>query len=179
MLGFAPSFMNSFCINQVVSSFRKLMRWHNGLHIKSYVLVKCLYSSIIDVPRSIVLSQGDEVTDLGCSWTIPTYVLNHDDGWQLGNPLGVVGNPEEDVPPNGNPHPFHEEEDVLQVEGEQLENMVDQNLLEAQGDPIWDNAVQHILVQLTVGLFGLNKTCNSLLNLAQSALPQPAQHDQM
>jgi hypothetical protein len=66
MLGFPVTLMNDICIHQDMASFGKLLHWHNSPRIKSYVLVKCLYRFFNDVPRSIVLSQGDDSSSLGC-----------------------------------------------------------------------------------------------------------------
>jgi hypothetical protein len=61
-----------------------------------------------------------------------------------------IANLEDNIPPNGNPHPFPEDdndEDFLQAMGDFMENLVNQNLggvqeaqgiQEAQGGPIWE-----------------------------------------
>lgn len=65
LLGFSVGLMNDMCIYQAVASFDKLLRWHNSPKAKSYVLVKCLYKFVNEVPRSIVLTQGDDSMGLG------------------------------------------------------------------------------------------------------------------
>lgn len=146
LLGFPVGLMNDMCIHQAVASFGKLLRWHNSHRIKSYVLVKCIYKYVNDVPRSIVLTQDDESMGLGCSWIVLVYVPTPEDEWWLGN-IDTVANQEDDVPPNGNPHPLpedDEDEEFLQAEGDFMENLVNQNVNgphgDAQGDPIWENA---------------------------------------
>jgi hypothetical protein len=149
MLGFLVTHMNDMCIHQVVASFGKLFRWHNSPRIKSCVLVKCLYISTREVPISVLLSFGVDNTGMACSWSIPIYILTPDDYWQLGN-NDEIANLEDNIPPNGNPHPFPEDdndEDFLQAMGDFMENLVNQNLggvqeaqgiQEAQGGPIWE-----------------------------------------
>jgi hypothetical protein len=69
-----------------MASFGKLLSWHNNTRIKSYILVKCMYRSFNDVPRSIVLTQGDDSTRLGCYWTIQfTFSL-----WKMIGGLGIL-----------------------------------------------------------------------------------------
>jgi hypothetical protein len=142
VVGFSVTLMNDMCIHQVVASFGKLLRWHNSPRIKSYVLVKCMYKSFNDVPRRIMLTQGEVSTGLGCSWTVLVYILTPEDNWRLGDIEALV-NHEDDVPPNGNPHPLPEEdndEDFFQAEGDIMENADNHNLGgvqgPAQGDPI-------------------------------------------
>jgi hypothetical protein len=53
MLGFPLDFMHNFYIHQVVSSFGRLIRWHNSRNIKSYVLVPCMYHSVQEVSHNI------------------------------------------------------------------------------------------------------------------------------
>jgi cbb3-type cytochrome oxidase subunit 1 len=68
--------------------FGRLIRWHNSTIIKSYVLIKCLYNSVLKVPRSIVLSFEDDHFGRGYSWSVLTYVLNIVNGCPMGNGLG-------------------------------------------------------------------------------------------
>jgi hypothetical protein len=65
MQGILATHINDMCIHQVVASFGKLLRWHNSPRIKSYVLVKCLYTLAHEVPRSVLLSFGDDDTGQG------------------------------------------------------------------------------------------------------------------
>jgi hypothetical protein len=61
-----------------------------------------MYKIFNDVPRSIVLTQGEVSTGLGCSWTVLVYILTPEDNWRLGDVEALV-NHEDDVPPNDNP----------------------------------------------------------------------------
>jgi hypothetical protein len=138
--------MNDMCIHQVMASFGKLLRRHNSPRIKSYVLVKCMYRSFNDVPRSIMLTHGEISTGLGCSWTVHVYILTPEDDWRLGD-IEALAN----LPPNGNPHPLTEEdndEDFLQTEGDFMENADNHNFGgvqgPAQGDSVWENATLNL-----------------------------------
>jgi len=53
MLGSLLDYMHNVHVNVVVSSFSKLIRWHNSPIIKVYVLVKCMYNSTLDVPDQL------------------------------------------------------------------------------------------------------------------------------
>jgi hypothetical protein len=51
-------------IYQAVSSFDKIVTWHNNRRALGNVLVKCLYNEPTSVPHTLVLSQG-EIHDRG------------------------------------------------------------------------------------------------------------------
>jgi hypothetical protein len=141
MLGFPLDYMTSAHVNQVVASFGKIIRWHNSPNIKSFVLVKCMHNSAADVPRSIIFTRGEDHFGHGCSWSVPTFVLNTDLDWPHGD--WIMDRPEDPLPENGNPHPLPEEE-ALQQEGENMEAFVNQNIhmFQANPDPAWEAALQ-------------------------------------
>jgi hypothetical protein len=108
MLGYPLDYRSLEFIDQTVSSFGKLITWHNNCRSLGYVLVKCLYNGAQSMPRSLVFRQGESWT-----WTVLVYVLN----WEG---LGEHHPEVEDVPPDGNPHPMPQEPlgpDLHQSEG--------------------------------------------------------------
>jgi hypothetical protein len=50
LLGYPPDYRDLEHIDQVVSSFAKLVTWHNNKRSLGHVLVKCLYSDVQSVP---------------------------------------------------------------------------------------------------------------------------------
>jgi hypothetical protein len=107
LLGYPPDYRDLVHIDQAVSSFAKLVTWHNNGRSLGYVLVKCLYNDAQSVPRSLVLRQGER-NGRGWCWTIPVYVLNWDH-------LDVHVPDVDDIPPGGNPHP-PAMDDIFQAE---------------------------------------------------------------
>jgi hypothetical protein len=98
MLGFPLDYRSLEFIDQAISSFGKLITWHNNRRSLGYVLVKFVYNGAQLVPRSLVFRQGER-NGTSWSWTVPVYVLN----WEgLDEHHAEV----EDVPPDGNPHPI-------------------------------------------------------------------------
>jgi hypothetical protein len=98
LLGYPLDYRNVQHIDQAVSSFGKLVNWHNNHRALEYVLVKCLYNDTRTVPRSLVFRQGER-NGRGWNWTVPVYVLNweHLDDWHINM---------DDVPIGGDPHPL-------------------------------------------------------------------------
>jgi hypothetical protein len=58
MLGFPLDYRSLEYINQIVSSFGKLVTWHNNRRSLGYAPVKCLYNGAQSVPRSLIFRQG-------------------------------------------------------------------------------------------------------------------------
>jgi hypothetical protein len=58
LLGYPLDYRNLVHNDQVVTSFGKMVTWHNNRRALGYVLVKCLYNYPKIVPRSLVLWQG-------------------------------------------------------------------------------------------------------------------------
>jgi hypothetical protein len=54
------------------------------------------------IPQSLIISEGSPVGDNGNSWTILVFILYS----QLNDALP---GDEDQIPPNGNPHPMHEQ----------------------------------------------------------------------
>jgi hypothetical protein len=48
-----------------VSSFGKLITWHNNRRSLGYVLVKCLYNGAQSIPRNLVFRQGEKMVQVG------------------------------------------------------------------------------------------------------------------
>ncbi|TVU33893.1 hypothetical protein EJB05_15707, partial [Eragrostis curvula] len=133
LLGYPLDYRNLHHIDQTCSSFGKLVHWHSNPAVTAYVLVKCMYDNAEDVPRSLVIKQGEEDSGDGRTWTTPAYILN----WEPYNQNPVQ---DDEIPPDGNPHPFFP---VVQPgEAEQMEQLANQNLNQFQGDPAWEAAAQ-------------------------------------
>jgi hypothetical protein len=140
MLGFPLDYRSLEFIDQAVSSFGKLVTWHNNQRSLGYVLVKCLYNGAQSVPRSLVFRQGER-NGTAWSWNVPVYVLN----WEgLDDHHAEM----EDVPPDGNPHPMPQA--PLDPDLHQAEDIADQimdnelpahQLQHDQLDP-WEAAAQ-------------------------------------
>lgn len=67
---------------------------------KSRVLVQALILSLDRVPRSLVVSCGTLIGGMGCSWSIPVYILN-------GHFPDAFPANEDPMPFDGVPHPEH------------------------------------------------------------------------
>lgn len=98
ILGFPLDYRTLEHIDQVVSSFGKMLRWYNPPSKLGYVLVKCLYNEAQSVTRSLVFRQGTRQGS-GWSWGSPVYILN----WE--HPEKLFRKHDE-VPADGNPHPL-------------------------------------------------------------------------
>jgi hypothetical protein len=58
LLGYPLDYRNLVHIDQAITSFGKMVTWHNNGRDFGYVLVKCLYTDPQIVPRSLVLKKG-------------------------------------------------------------------------------------------------------------------------
>jgi hypothetical protein len=85
-------------IDQAVTSFGKMLTWHNNRRDHGYVLVNCLYNDPQTIPRSLVLRQGG-IEGTCWNWTVLVYILN----WEHLNEWHVDM---DDLPSDGNPHPL-------------------------------------------------------------------------
>ncbi|KAG8065205.1 hypothetical protein GUJ93_ZPchr0004g40149 [Zizania palustris] len=88
-------------LEQVVASFGKILYWHSEDSNLSRVLLKVLFDSTINIPRSITVKSCHSMNGEGRSWTFPVYILNNElaDGFPAD---------EDNLPPDGgNPHPFN------------------------------------------------------------------------
>uniref|UniRef100_J3MJW1 DUF7597 domain-containing protein n=1 Tax=Oryza brachyantha TaxID=4533 RepID=J3MJW1_ORYBR len=56
----------------------QLLRWVNGLRFRGRILEKCIFSSVEEVPRKLVLKKYTTFCGDGRSWTISVFVLNGD-----------------------------------------------------------------------------------------------------
>lgn len=135
MLGFPLDYRTLEHVDQAITCFGKMVRWHNPPTKLGYVLVKCLYNEPQTVPRSIVFRQGIR-QGAGWSWSVPVYILD----WEHPEELF----PEhDDIPPGGNPHPMPP---ALQAEAEHVQAFMDEQLnhhhqLHHLGDPHWDQFI--------------------------------------
>jgi hypothetical protein len=85
-------------IDHAVTSFGKMVTWHNNRRALGYVLLKCLYNDPQTVPRSLVLRQR-EIEGIGWNKMVPVYILN----WEHLNQWHAEM---DDLPSDGNPHPL-------------------------------------------------------------------------
>lgn len=74
-LGIPPRFRTPAIIEQTVSQFGKLLRWHSRDKVLGRVLVKVRYTVPHEVPAKIVMGHTSEISGLGESWTFYPYVL--------------------------------------------------------------------------------------------------------
>jgi hypothetical protein len=68
MLGYPLDYRALNFIDQAMTSFGKLVSWHNNPRANGFVLVKCLYNGTDYVPRSLIFRQGDRSE---ASWSCP------------------------------------------------------------------------------------------------------------
>ncbi len=74
-LGIPPRFRTPAIIEQTVSQFGKLLRWHSRDKVLGRVLVKVRYTVPHEVPAKIVMGHTSEIGGLGESWTFYPHVL--------------------------------------------------------------------------------------------------------
>jgi hypothetical protein len=102
LLGYPMDYRNLAHIDQVITSFGKMVTWHNNGRNLGYVLVKCLYNDPQTVPRSLVLRQGG-IEGTGWNWMVPVYILNweHLNQWHADmDDLPLDGNPPSSASPS-------------------------------------------------------------------------------
>lgn len=97
-LAFPLDFQTRDIISQAVGHFGTIITWTRNDRCKSRILLRCKVTFISRVPRSLLICEGNVAGDNGSSWSVPIYVLSsqHTD---------VLGGDEDQIPPNGNPHP--------------------------------------------------------------------------
>lgn len=117
MLGFSRDCRTLELVDQVVTSFGKMMCSHNPPTKLGYVLVKCLYNEPQIVPRSIVFRQENRQGG-GWSWNVPVYILD----WEHHEELFLNF---DELPQDGNPQPLLP---AVQGEAEHVKAYVDQQL---------------------------------------------------
>lgn len=99
-LAFPLDFQSREIISQAVGLFGNVITWTNNTRCRSRVLVRCNVTLVSRVPRSLLVCQGNPVGDNGNSWSVPVFVLSShlNDVWPAD---------EDQIPPNGNPHPVN------------------------------------------------------------------------
>jgi hypothetical protein len=75
LLGYPLDYTNIAQIDQVITSFGKMVTWQNNGRDLGYVLIKCSYNDPQTVPRSLVLRQGG-IEGSWWNWIVPVFILN-------------------------------------------------------------------------------------------------------
>jgi hypothetical protein len=99
-LAFPLDFQTRDIISQAVGHFGTVITWTNNSRCKSRLLLRCKVTLVSRIPRSLLVCEGNAMGDNGSSWSVPVFVLDskHAD---------VLGADEDQIPPNGNPHPVN------------------------------------------------------------------------
>jgi hypothetical protein len=99
-LAFPLDFQTREIITQAVGLFGSVINWIDNARCRSRLVLRCKVTLVSRIPRSIVISEGNPLSDHGSSWTVPVFVLNsvHND---------VMAGDEDPLSGNGNPHPEH------------------------------------------------------------------------
>lgn len=97
-LAFPLDFQMREIISQAVGHFGAILTWTSNTRCKTRVLLRCKVTLVSRVPRSILICEGSSARDNGSSWTVPVFIL----GSQLND---VLAGDEDQILPNGNPHP--------------------------------------------------------------------------
>ncbi|KAM0865930.1 hypothetical protein ACQ4PT_042941 [Festuca glaucescens] len=105
-LGVHPDYRNNLDIANVVSTFGQYHTWNSNDPVKDRVLVYASFPSPQLVPRYVVFGKFAMVGGVKESWTTPVYILTADFA-------DVLPADEDQMPPDGNPHPFPDS-DILQ-----------------------------------------------------------------
>jgi hypothetical protein len=82
MLGYPLDYRALNFIDQAVTSFGKLVSWHNNPRAHGFVLVKCLYNGTDYVPRSFIFRKGER-SEASWSCPPPPKMTSH----QMGQPI--------------------------------------------------------------------------------------------
>lgn len=99
-LAFPLDFQTHDIISQAVGHFGMVISWTSNTRCKSRLLLRCKVTFVSRVPRSLLICEGSPVGDNGSSWSVPVFVLSshQNDVWAAD---------EDQIPPNGNPHPIN------------------------------------------------------------------------
>jgi hypothetical protein len=97
-LAFPLDFQTREIISQVVGLFGSVKNWIDNSRCRSRILLRCNVTLVSRIPRSIIISEGNQLGDHGNSWTVPVFILSSHQN-------DVVAGDEDPIPANGNPHP--------------------------------------------------------------------------
>jgi hypothetical protein len=98
-LGIPPDYRNDFDISNAVSSFGKFHYWNHQDPITERALVFASFPSPQLVPRDVVFAKFASVGGVKESWTAPVFILSADFA-------DALPADEDQMPPDGNPHPL-------------------------------------------------------------------------
>jgi hypothetical protein len=99
-LAFPLDYQTKEIISQAVGYFGSVITWTNNARCRSRMLLRCKVTLISRIPRSLLICQGTAIGNHGSSWTVPVFVLSS-------NPTDEFPGDEDQIPPNGNPHPVN------------------------------------------------------------------------
>jgi hypothetical protein len=99
-LAFPLDYQTKEIISQAVGYFGSVITWTSNARCQSRILLRCKVSLISRIPRSLLICQGTTIGNHGSSWTVPVFVLSS-------NPTDDFPGDEDQIPPNGNPHPVN------------------------------------------------------------------------
>jgi hypothetical protein len=99
-LAFPLDYQTKEIISQAVGYFGSVITWTSNARCRSRILLRCKVSLISRIPRSLLICQGTAIGNHGSSWTVPVFVLSS-------NPTDEFPGDEDQIPPNGNPHPVN------------------------------------------------------------------------
>lgn len=92
-------YRNDYDIFNAVAAFGKFHHWHQDDAFIERTMIYASYQSPALVPRDIVFGNYSNLGDAHESWTAPVYVLDTPNA-------GMLPTDEDQMPPDGNPHPL-------------------------------------------------------------------------
>jgi hypothetical protein len=99
LLDLPMDYRNKEFLHEAFAKFGKMHGWIREDPEIACTLVRCAYTSIGDIPRSLVIREPQRYGGTVISWTIPVYILSSE-------PADVLPGDESPELANGNPHPL-------------------------------------------------------------------------